>query len=115
MAKFVLKTQKDGQFYFNLKAGNGEIIGKSEAYKQKASSLSGIESVRKNSQTKSRFEFKENKAGQTYFNLKATNGQIILTGESYSTPAAAEKGAESIAKNAPEAELVDECSATKAA
>jgi len=47
--KFEIKKRKDGQFQFNLKAGNGEIIATSEAYKQKASALKGIESVRKNS------------------------------------------------------------------
>ena len=31
--KFVLKTAKDGQFYFNLKATNGETILTSEMYK----------------------------------------------------------------------------------
>ena len=46
--KFEIKKRKDGQFYFNLKAGNGEIIATSEAYKQKASALKGIESVRRN-------------------------------------------------------------------
>ncbi|NND50607.1 MAG: YegP family protein, partial [Rhizobiales bacterium] len=40
--------RKDGQFYFNLKAGNGEVIATSEAYRQKASALKGIESVRRN-------------------------------------------------------------------
>ena len=46
--KFELKKRKDGQFQFNLKAGNGEVIATSEAYKQKASALKGIESVRRN-------------------------------------------------------------------
>lgn len=46
--KFEVKKRKDGQFQFNLKAGNGEIVATSEAYKQKASALKGIESVRRN-------------------------------------------------------------------
>ncbi|NHZ71831.1 MAG: DUF1508 domain-containing protein [Aquificales bacterium] len=46
--KFEVKKRKDGQFMFNLKASNGEIIATSEAYKQKASAMKGIESVRKN-------------------------------------------------------------------
>ncbi|MHA1524573.1 MAG: YegP family protein [Alphaproteobacteria bacterium] len=46
--KFEVKKRKDGQFMFNLKASNGEIIVTSEAYKQKASAMKGIESVRKN-------------------------------------------------------------------
>lgn len=46
--KFEIKRQKDGQFYFVLKASNGEVIARSEAYKAKASCQNGIESVKKN-------------------------------------------------------------------
>ncbi len=49
-SKFHLKTASNGQFHFNLHAGNGEIILSSEQYKAKQSALDGIESVRKNSQ-----------------------------------------------------------------
>ena len=47
--KFELKKAKDGQFMFNLKATNGQVILTSELYKTKASAENGIESVRKNS------------------------------------------------------------------
>ena len=46
--KFEVYTDKAGEFRFRLKASNGEIIGKSEGYKAKASCMNGIESVRKN-------------------------------------------------------------------
>jgi uncharacterized protein YegP (UPF0339 family) len=46
--KFELKTTKSGQFMFNLKAGNGQIIATSEHYTTKAAALNGIESVKKN-------------------------------------------------------------------
>lgn len=44
------EVYEDGgrEYRFRLKAGNGEIIAVSEGYKQKASCLKGIESVRKN-------------------------------------------------------------------
>lgn len=45
---FELKTAKSGQFHFNLKAGNGQIIATSELYESKSAALNGIESVRKN-------------------------------------------------------------------
>jgi len=35
------------------------------------------------------------------FDLKATNGQVVLTSEVYTTEAACRKGIESIMKNAP--------------
>lgn len=40
------------------------------------------------------------KDGQFQFNLKATNGQTILTSEAYTTRAACENGIESVKKNA---------------
>lgn len=46
--KFELKTAKSGQFHFNLKAGNGEVIATSEMYQSKAAALNGIESVKSN-------------------------------------------------------------------
>ena len=42
------------------------------------------------------------------FDLKATNGQIVATGEGYKTHANCVKGIESVKKNAPEAEIVEE-------
>lgn len=47
-AKFVVKETSNGQFRFNLKAGNGEIIATSENYTTKAAALKGIESVKAN-------------------------------------------------------------------
>jgi uncharacterized protein YegP (UPF0339 family) len=44
----VTKAGKSGQYHFNLKAGNGEIIATAEAYTTKAAALNGIESVKKN-------------------------------------------------------------------
>jgi uncharacterized protein YegP (UPF0339 family) len=39
---------KSGQYRFNLKAPNGEIIARSEGYLSKAACVNGIESVKKN-------------------------------------------------------------------
>ncbi|MBN2879739.1 MAG: YegP family protein [Clostridia bacterium] len=47
-AKFIIKKDKSGQYRFNLKAGNGEIIATSESYTSKAGCKNGIESVKKN-------------------------------------------------------------------
>lgn len=50
-ARYERLTAKNGEFYFNLKAGNGEIIGTSEMYKSTQGRDSGIESVQKNGPT----------------------------------------------------------------
>lgn len=47
MGKFVVSTRKNGEFQFNLKAGNGQGILASEGYSSKASCLNGIESVKR--------------------------------------------------------------------
>ena len=44
---YELKVAKDGQFMFNLKAANGQVILTSELYKTKASAENGIASVQK--------------------------------------------------------------------
>lgn len=45
--KFVIDKSEDGQFYFVLKANNGEIVATSETYKNKRSCKHGIKVVRK--------------------------------------------------------------------
>lgn len=47
-AKLEIRKGASGQFTFNLKAGNGEIILTSEQYKEKAGAENGIASVKKN-------------------------------------------------------------------
>jgi uncharacterized protein len=49
-ARYERKVAKDGSAYFVLKASNGEVIGKSEMYKAKASMEAGIKSVRNNAE-----------------------------------------------------------------
>jgi len=52
-----------------------------------------------------KFEVYKGKGGEYRFRLKATNGQIIATGEGYSSKAACMNGIESVQKNAPGAEI----------
>jgi uncharacterized protein YegP (UPF0339 family) len=105
--KFDLKKASDGQFFFNLKAGNGQIILTSERYKEKRSAEGGIESVRKNSANADRYERKTSSKGDPYFILKASNGQTIGQSESYSSTASLEKGIESVKRNAAGASVSD--------
>lgn len=45
---FELWVDKAGEYRFNLKAGNGQVIATSQGYSSKANALNGIESVKKN-------------------------------------------------------------------
>ncbi len=121
-AKFVISTTKTG-VKFNLKAKNNEIIATSQVYKAEKSCRQGIASVAKNApiaaiedqtvegyevQKHPKFEIYLDKAGEYRFRLKATNGQIIATGEGYKAMSGCKNGIKSIQKNAPEAEIVVE-------
>jgi len=48
-----------------------------------------------------KFDLKKAKDGQFYFNLKASNGKVILTSETYTEKRGAQNGIESVRKNAP--------------
>ena len=117
--KFVITTAKNGEFTFNLKASNGEVIlTASESYTTMGACENGIASVKKNSgvhiedQTRNeklthpKYELYKDKAGEFRFRLKAANGEIIGKSESYKAKASAKKGIASIAKNAPDAAVV---------
>jgi uncharacterized protein YegP (UPF0339 family) len=47
-----------------------------------------------------KFEIKKASDGQFLFNLKASNGKVILTSECYTEKSKAKKGIESVRKNA---------------
>lgn len=121
MGKFVVRETATG-IKFDLKATNGQVIATSEVYTTKAACLKGIESVKNNCigeiedqtveeivQVKHpKFELYTDKAGEFRFRLKAKNGEVIATSEGYKTKASAENGIESVKKNAPDAETVEE-------
>lgn len=105
-ARYVLSRSGD-QYHFVLKAGNGETILNSERYTSKAGALNGIESVRENSPLDARYVRKNATNGSPMFNLKAANGEIIGTSETYSSEYAREAGITSVKANGPIATLDD--------
>jgi len=107
MAKFEITTRKNGEFQFNLKASNGEVILTSEGYTTKAACLNGAESVKKNAVDEKRFEKMVAKNGKPYFTLKATNGQVIGQSQMYASERNRDNGIASVMKNAPVAEIVE--------
>ena len=122
MGKFVVRKTNTG-IKFDLKAGNGQVIATSEVYNSDAACKNGIESVKKNApvaavenqtvegfatEKNPKFEIYADKAGEFRFRLKATNGQVIAVSEGNTTLANCENGVESVKKNAPDAEVVEE-------
>ena len=108
MGKFVISTRTNGEFQFNLKADNGQVILTSQGYTTRAACENGIESVRTNAPEDERYERKRSTNDKHYFNLKASNGQVIGTSEMYESVAARENGIESVKKNAPDATIDDQ-------
>lgn len=108
MGKFVISTRLNGEYQFNLLAANGQVILSSEGYTTKAACLNGIESVKKNATIESRYEIKVAKNGKPFFNLKASNGQVIGASQMYASETTMKNGIASVMKNAPDAEVVEE-------
>lgn len=96
---YELSKSSDGQFKFVLKAGNAETILTSELYKARKSADNGIASVQKNCTSDDRYEKKTASNGKEYFNLKATNGQVIGTSQMYASAATRDKGIASVKSN----------------
>ena len=122
MGKFVVKKTNTG-VKFDLKATNGQVIATSEVYSSEEACKKGIASVQKNAPAAAvedqtvegfaeekhpKFEVYQDKAGEFRFRLKATNGQVIATGEGYKAKASCLNGIESVKNNAPDAEIVEE-------
>lgn len=108
MGKFVITTRTNGEFQFNLQAGNGQVILSSEGYTTKSACTNGIDSVKRNSQEDGRFERKTSSNGKFYFNLKATNGQVIGSSQMYESEASRDNGIASVKTNAPDATVDDQ-------
>lgn len=107
MGTFVISRRRNGEFQFNLKAGNGQVILTSEGYTSKTGCENGIASVQKHAQEDPYFDRKTSSNNKWYFNLKASNGQIIGTSEMYESEASRENGIASVKHHAPDAKVED--------
>jgi len=95
----VFKSQSNQQYYFRLKAKNGEIILASEGYTRKLSCIKGITSVKTHALNLNCFIRKDQSYNYT-FNLRANNHKIIGRSENYTTAQARDKGIHSVRRNA---------------
>lgn len=128
MGKFIIKKTPTG-FNFSLLAANTEKIAvASQVYTTKSSCKIGMASVAKNAvkcveenriedqtlkvpekKTNPKFEIYNDKAGLFRYRLIATNGEsIAMSEDGYKSKASCKNGIISVAKNAPDAEIVDE-------
>ena len=105
-ANYQLSEAINGQFYFVLKAQNGQTIGMSELYSTKGNATQGIATTIDvadeylgflATRTGARFTISEGSNGLYFFNLKAQNGEIVIQSQAYSTEAAAMNGTFAVA------------------
>jgi len=108
IANYDLLEAANNEWYFNLVAQNNEVIGTGETYVSRFNAERGAETVQgvvvKNVRVEAadggaRFETFEGQDGQTYFHLRAANGEVMLQSESYEAPAGALNGIESVRTN----------------
>lgn len=105
--RFEIYKDKAGQYRFRLKDDDGRNILKSEGYLSQTGCKNGIDSVRMNADTDRRYLRLVSKNGESYFNLKASNGKIIGTSERYQNRQDMENNIHSLMNSAVKASVAD--------
>lgn len=95
---FEVSLNSNSEYYFKLKASNGEIILISESYKNRQGCDNGIQSVRENALMEENFDIRLSNDKKRYFVLKAKNGEIIGTSETYNSLSNVINGINSVKK-----------------
>lgn len=86
----------DGRYYFNLMAGNGENVLRSQGYTTLASAEKGADSVLENGADPDNFELVQASNGDWYFRLYAANHKVIGVSELYANKSNATRGARTV-------------------
>jgi uncharacterized protein YegP (UPF0339 family) len=108
MGKYHVSKSSNGQYYWNLRAANGERILQSELYTTKGAAIGGIASCKQNAGDEGRYKRLTAKNEQPYFTLVAGNGEVLATSEMYSSKQACEGGIASCKTNGPAAATQDD-------
>jgi len=108
MCKFVIKTGKHHQFFFDLKADNGEVIITSDAFHTKAACNSGIEALKAVVRDDNKFERMKAATEHYYFIIKGANGKQIAKSVLFPTPAERNAAIKSIEAEAHDAVVAEE-------
>jgi uncharacterized protein YegP (UPF0339 family) len=88
----------NGQWRFNLVAGNGNVLLSSETYTTRLGALNGMLSVLDNGAFAERYVVVKNADGKYHLNLRALNNEIIATTQAYSTKSSATRAIGSCAR-----------------
>lgn len=105
--QYTVIATDSGEWYFSLKAGNGQVIGASHTYATKDGAQSGVKATMAalaNASTASaasgaKFETFKADDGKYYFRLRADNGQVVLDSQGYTAKSSAQAGISSVTTN----------------
>ncbi|MFT8319746.1 MAG: YegP family protein [Bacillus sp. (in: firmicutes)] len=93
MGNYVINKSSNGQYYFVLKASNGQVLVTSETYTTKSNCKNGISSVKINGKYDANYTRLISNNEQYYFVIKSSaNGQVLATSETYVTSQSRESG-----------------------
>lgn len=98
--------KEDGLFFIRLRASNSQILMISQGYASKASAKSGLKTIQ-NAITDKNFTISRDKQNRYQYNLYSSNGQIIVTGETYPSKSSCISSAHSVLKFGLKAELIE--------
>ncbi|MBZ8132459.1 YegP family protein [Afifella sp. IM 167] len=121
--KFKIVSRAKKQFGVQF-VYNAEVIVWSESYTEKSAAKNCIASLKKNAPDAPvvdlgkdekgkgyRFEIAPSKDGQTFVRFVASNGETMVRSETYKSKTSAKNAVNSVKKNGPGAEIVDETAA----
>lgn len=107
VGQFHVLEAKDGEWYFDLLAGNGQTIATSEMYVSESNAnraVSAVVSLVTSANVaaaapEAKFQVFRGFDGAYYFHLRATNGEIVLQSQAYTRRASAIAGTDSVRTN----------------
>jgi uncharacterized protein len=108
MGKYHVSKASNGQYFWNLRGGNGERILQSEMYTTKGAAFGGISSCKENSPHDDRYQRLVATNGQPYFVLRAENNKVIGASETYSSVQMRDAGIASCKAHGPTSSTQDD-------
>ena len=94
-ARFETFVGFDGKSYFTLVAGNGRNLLRSEGYASQYNAERGIDALLNAGVDADAYEVKQAHNGEFYFNVVASNGEVVSSSQLYSTKSNAQRAARS--------------------
>ena len=114
MGQFNLfKSEKSGNYYFNLTSSNNEVILLSQSYNSKNTALKAIELAMENALYDVKFQRVETGNGIYFFMLKSSSGKTIGASKMYKSYYGRENGISAVKKNVIDATIFDKKLAIK--